>query len=406
MSKHSSPTRLLLKDVLLGTAFLYLVYFLLAFVPINLKVFHSIKLALKDFKFTDIYYSKLHKNEKQQPTGELVLVNIGRANRSEIAATIEYITMGKPQVMGLDVYFSSLKDERGDTILQQAISKAESSTQVVHAGILGQEGEQWIYKQSNDLFFTSQTPSYINLVQAESKPTIRYFEPFKKSGNQELESFSAAIVKAFDAEKYESLKSRHKKKEYIHYVGNVEKFNVLDYRMLDSSFDFRTAFENKIVLLGFLGDTLNMPYDVEDKFFTPLNDKYVGRSNPDMYGLVIHANIIEMVLRERYLNTPSSWLVWLLSLVFVVLHVWAFVYFYVKQHIWFHLVAKILQLITAALIVYVSLCLHEHWRVVLDTGLFTLPVVLSVDVLYFYDGLVKFLHKKWGFTTYFMHGHH
>lgn len=406
MNKHSKDTRLLLKDVILGTVFLYLIYFLLAIVPINLKVFHSIKLALKDFKFTDIYYSKLHKNEKQQPTGEIVLVNIGRANRAQISQTIEAVSSGNPKVLGLDVYFSSRNDAHADSLLKQAISKAESITRVVHAGFLGQEEEQWVYKKSNDAFFTSQTPSYINLMQAESKPTIRYFEPFKKSGGQELESFSVAVVKAFDAEKYEVLKKRHKKKEYIHYVGNEEKFNVLDYRMLDSTFDVRAAFENKIVLLGFLGDTLNMPYDIEDKFFTPLNDKYVGRSNPDMYGLVIHANIIEMVLRERYLNAPPSWLVWLFSLVFVILHVWAFVYFYVKQHIWFHLVAKILQLITAGLIVYISLYLHETWRIILDTSLFTLPVVLSVDVLYFYDGLVKFLHKKWGFSTYFMYGHH
>ena len=306
----------------------------------------------------------------------------------------------------MDVYFASRNDEYADSLLKQAIFKAESITRVVHAGVLGQKGEQWVYQKSNDVFFTTKSPSYINLMQAESKPTIRYFEPFKKSEGQELESFSAAVVKAFDAEKYEELKKRHKKKEYIHYVGNQEKFNVLDYRMLDSTFDVRAAFENKIVLLGFLGDTLNMSYDIEDKFFTPLNDKYLGRSIPDMYGLVIHANIIEMMLREHYLNAPPYWLVGVLSLVFVILHVWAFVYFYVKKHIWFHLVAKILQLITAGLIVYISLYLHETWRIILDTNLFTLPVVLLVDVLYFYDGLVKFLHKKLGFTTYFMHGHH
>ena len=60
--------------------------------------------------------------------------------------------------------------------------------------------------------------------------------------------------------------------------------------------------KDKIVLLGFMGINLN-DKTFEDIFFTPLNERYAGKSFPDMYGVVIQANIISMILNKKYINT-------------------------------------------------------------------------------------------------------
>jgi CHASE2 domain-containing sensor protein len=52
--------------------------------------------------------------------------------------------------------------------------------------------------------------------------------------------------------------------------------------------------------LGFLGEIIG-DYVPGDIFFTPLNKKIIGRSLPDMYGVVVHANIIKMILDKEFI---------------------------------------------------------------------------------------------------------
>ncbi|NJM93588.1 MAG: CHASE2 domain-containing protein [Cytophagales bacterium] len=59
------------------------------------------------------------------------------------------------------------------------------------------------------------------------------------------------------------------------------------------------------MIFGYLGESFN---DVswEDKFYTPLNKTYAGKANPDMYGVVIHANIVSMILNHDYVYTMAE----------------------------------------------------------------------------------------------------
>jgi CHASE2 domain-containing sensor protein len=58
--------------------------------------------------------------------------------------------------------------------------------------------------------------------------------------------------------------------------------------------------------MGFLGPKLG---DIvrEDIFFTAMNEQFVGKSYPDMYGVVVHANIISMIGEEDYLASLPGW---------------------------------------------------------------------------------------------------
>lgn len=58
-----------------------------------------------------------------------------------------------------------------------------------------------------------------------------------------------------------------------------------------------------------MGDPTGNPYDVEDKHFTPLNPVVGGKSIPDMFGVVIHANIISMLIKGDFMYRISNfWL--------------------------------------------------------------------------------------------------
>ena len=39
-----------------------------------------------------------------------------------------------------------------------------------------------------------------------------------------------------------------------------------------------------------------------------MNIQYVGKSYPDMYGVVVHANIISMIMEEDFINTVPEWI--------------------------------------------------------------------------------------------------
>jgi len=92
-------------------------------------------------------------------------------------------------------------------------------------------------------------------------------------------------------------------KRNVHYIQmDIDKF-VRDSSIYDSAY-----FKNKIVLIGFCGETPNS-FSMNDRYFTPLNQQYTGRSLPDMFGVVIHANIISMLLEKSFINEVPHFII-------------------------------------------------------------------------------------------------
>ncbi|MCI0751067.1 MAG: CHASE2 domain-containing protein, partial [Flammeovirgaceae bacterium] len=118
---------------------------------------------------------------------------------------------------------------------------------------------------------------------------------------------------------------RDKKEEIINYRGNIVdwhgasnypgRYMVLDAdQALDTNQFVPSMIKGKIVMLGFLGaDLRDTSWD--DKFFTPLNTKYAGKARPDMYGVVVHANAVSMILNEDYVNEIPLWLQYVLAVI-------------------------------------------------------------------------------------------
>jgi len=159
-----------------------------------------------------------------------------------------------------------------------------------------------------------------------------------------------------------------------------------------------SAIKGKIALLGYVNRD---PNDILDKKFTPMNKRYSGKSTPDMNGIVIHANIISMVLDKNYIKKLPLWIAWLFAIIIGWLHMSFFIHYYLENHIWFHLAAKIAQLASAIFFVYLGIFLFDQFRIKLDMKLTLIVIVMAVDVIYFYEAWATWMHKKYNYKTVF-----
>jgi CHASE2 domain-containing sensor protein len=125
-----------------------------------------------------------------------------------------------------------------------------------------------------------------------------------------------------------------------------------------------------------------------------------------MNGVIIQANIISMMLDGRYIHEMPHWLVYLLAFLIGWVHIAVFIRYYIDKHIWFHLVAKIAQLVSAIFFVYLGLLCFDWFDLHLNMTLTIAIIVLAIDVIYFYEALMLWLHKKFNIKTIFTLNHH
>jgi CHASE2 domain-containing sensor protein len=118
--------------------------------------------------------------------------------------------------------------------------------------------------------------------------------------------------------------------------------------VMTENFD-STLFKDKIVIMGFLGEHFGDPA-WEDKYFTPLNKSVAGRANPDMFGPVIHANTVIMILNEDYIDEFEDWHKYLIAFVLCILTVALFKVIDDKLPIWYDGLSVITQIVIIILI--------------------------------------------------------
>ena len=75
-SYHNLIKYLYERDTILATSWVFIFIFVLGSIPINLTVLNPIKLALKDFEYNDLKYSKLR--SKNSLDKNVVIVNISQ----------------------------------------------------------------------------------------------------------------------------------------------------------------------------------------------------------------------------------------------------------------------------------------------------------------------------------------
>lgn len=392
----------ILLDSILGTAFIFfLIGVVFRFSAFGIfDVLDPIGDALKDVETTDIVFSQFRGETKADDN--IVLVNIGLLPRAGIAEQINIINKYNPRVIGLDCFFEYPKDPIGDSLLAVAISKSQN---IVLASKLSECGE--VKGECDTLigsipYFTQYASSlgFANLISdAESQDqfkTNRTFTASEKVKGEKQSAFAVELVKYYSPEKVDALFKRDNDYEVINYRGYGRlggKFFSLDVAdVFMENFD-PSVIEDKIVLFGFLGSDFS-DNSWEDKYYTPLNENYAGRTNPDMFGMTIHANIISMILNEDYIDVMSDWLSIGTSILLCFLNVYLFTIIYKKKQLWYDGLTKMIQIFEVILILFLIILIFHEFQYKLNITLGIVAILLAGDALEVYQGVINNLYKK------------
>lgn len=381
-----------------------LVFFIIALfslIPFNTEIFNPIKEVIRDFKFTDLYYSKL-RDSSNLFDREVVLVNIANSDRAEIAEIINNLNTHDPKVIALDILFMDLKESYSDSLLKAAF-KSTGDKLVLSSYLEEDQGKYALF--NSNYWFGEYDNGYANFVGSNPKTsTIRYFRPSTEVNGLIQNSFAYAIVDHFSPDKNEALIKRDNKTERINYLGNYDKFVHFDAIEVNAANPDLSIIKDKIVMLGYMGPSIGVK-TFEDIYFTPLNQEIAGRSFPDTYGIVIHANVVSMVLREDYINQMSKIFSYFIAFFICYLHVILFTYYFVNSHVWNNMVAKLAQIVTSILLLYIIFIFYSKVHYEMKSTLIIVSIILSVDVLYLYDSIVVYIFKKSGKRSYFIVEH-
>jgi len=360
--------------------------------------------AINDFTLDDIVFSKIRKDTVQggNPTiidERVVLINIGYLDRKSIAEEIEIVNKYNPKVVGLDVFFRSPKGEDQDSSLEIALSKTHNLVMVTKLNNYNKTKDQFdTVETSYSGFMTVAKKGYGNLVTEgdDEEVTCRSFSPIRKVKNELELAFAVRVVQMYDRGAAHQFSYRNNDEEFINYRRNIRGgtggYYTFDYDDLKSG-EGLDLLTDKIVIFGFLGNKLN-PKDIEDKFYTPMNRQYVGRAFADMYGAVIHANIISMILDKDYINPTPTWVSWVVAIVFCLFNTILFSYLLHNNNTWYGASTKLIQVIEILLIATFTVYALHFLRIKIDLTLTTIIVALIGDLLeIYYSVIVRFFEK-------------
>ena len=402
---------LLYRDAFFATIFVIALYLLLKLVILNIHFLEPGHEEKKDFEMTDLVYSKFSSENKNGVSvtdrdTNIVMVNIGNLTRKEIAELLDSINSHNPKVIALDVLFSANKQD-DDTSLATVLKKI--SNKLVMVGMLAydeQENASGI-ESSQSQFNVGAKIGYTNFVTNSMLSVVRYFAPFTKVGNEEVPAFPVAIAEKYNPALIEKLKRRGNEKEIINYQYTQKNIYAYDHKdITDQNSGALSNLMGKIVLVGYLGSDLDHVV-TEDYHYTPMNEGKNKKTDPDMSGLAIHANIISMILHGKYISHVPKCLMWTISIILCFLHMIFFIQYFVKKHLWFHLYFKTIQFVSSAIIIGIAVGLYGKWDLRMETEILLAPILLSVDALYFFEPLMLWLNKKRGIKTYLimLHDH-
>jgi CHASE2 domain-containing sensor protein len=378
-------------DNFLITALVFVFIGALFFIPANVDFLNPLGQALGDFETTDLVFSQLRDENSVEADTNIVIVNIGELNRAEIAQQLEIINQYEPAVVGLDAFFRKEKSPELDDPLQQALLKTKNLVLASKLTKFNEEKERFDSLEfSHPKFAQFGTPGFVNVItnDEESFRTSREISFKESSGDSTHLSFAAQIIKAFKNDAFKKLEARNNETEIINFRGNYKKFYALDVAdVLDPEAEL-SFLKGKIVLMGFLGENFEKP-SLEDVFFTPLNENYAGRSYPDMYGVVIHANAISMALAGNYIDAMPLWLSIFAAVGICFLNVAGLSYIFKNHSKWFGGETMIFLLFETVVLVFLVVMVFSYFRYQLDLTLAMFCVALSSTVLDIYYSFVK-----------------
>lgn len=380
--------RLIYPHSLIVTCLMFVLIWVLDIIRINLHFLNPFNETIRDYEITDIVYSRL-RDEKTKFDDRIVLVNTGRPNRDTLRMVVDRMVDAGARVIAIDVMLSEQKNHYSDSLLRRSLQRIENTVLAIELSGYNLETDKLEYQTGCDTFFCDYVYSgYINFVVSDTGSTVRYFSPRQKNDDGDYLAFSTLTAKLFDPKAAERLFKRNKEVEEIYYFGNEAQFFQYESKDIldpDATDIVNKRVRDKIVLIGFLG---NYAYD-DDRHYTPLNYHYTARNTPDMYGVVIHANIIRMILDCSYVRELSPWANLMLTFVFCYFNIHLYYEVFRRVSLPYQFITRFLQLGEIILLFFVVAFLFHFYRIKMDVAYWITALLLTFDAVKFYDNGIR-----------------
>ncbi len=397
------------------------VFVLLAVFPllVTSPIFNPFKNALSDFNITDIYFSKILPTLDIPKETDIVIINTGipTSNGIELignftlAKLISKVNEYSPTTVGINQILKKDTSEQGEFInyyLKNTLD--ETKNLVLKCRLSNYNIENDAYGQiakSDSMFLGNAVIGATNYLKEKDKrySTIRDFYPKLKYSSQDKSknndityySFGLLLAKNFNPNAIERLLDRKNSKETINFIGNKEKFEIIDAVDVLEDYVDMNIFKNKIVLLAPL-DTSGTSDELDRIYYTPLNERSAGRTFADMYEVIIQANIISMLLTDRYFDEMSDNLSYFCAFVLCYINLALFKYISDKNKKLFEISALIIFSLTSIFIAYATVHFFYEYKYELRLTLAIVTSALSLFVFEIYYDTVKPLVLR--FFTY------
>jgi CHASE2 domain-containing sensor protein len=411
----------------------------------NFDVLNPLDQAFSDFELTDIVFS--HLREQPAPNNDITVVNIGELDRLGIAMLVDSINLHQPKVMALDIRFFKNKDPYADSVLASCFSRVKTlvlankletpnadgirfdsihypiplfrqySAATGFVNVISEGDESYktlrnmnvkeVYnKKYKSEYVRTYTKTWeVDTIVFGEKTRLKLTQDFVINRNYYKDttviSFPVTIARHYNSSKFEKLMARGSNFEITNYRGNIDTradvtqnakifITAVDWNMiLDTVRGYDpSVFNGKIVLLGYLGDHIGSN-KWEDKYHTPLNSIYIGKSAPDMYGVMGHANGIAMVLAEDYVNNLPDWVTLLINLLFIYINIIIYSWMFLRLEMWWDGASLVATLVQVSLIIVASLAVFNKYSYKLDFTLLIVALFLCGNFIEFYFGLIK-----------------
>lgn len=386
-------SRYLKRDTFICTILTILTTGIFYFFFINISFLDPFEKAFKDFSLSDVYYSENIKDS--EVSNKIILVNVEHHDRLNIAKALKKIGNQSPKAIGIDIIFKDKKNAKSDSILKKALLNNDN---IITSFYLE---DNTVVK--NDSFFDTpnQTSGFINLSFSDNESAVvRDFTGVKSLNDRPNYSLALQLaIKSGYIKPNENL-DKFEDKLLINYTGNQSSFLIFEIDEILNN-EGIPALKNSIVLLGYLGTPTGNKYDIEDKLFTPLNSKFVGKSVPDMYGLLIHANIVNMLIQDDLILKIPNFISYILAAVLCFFMTLFTLKIEKRSSLLYQVMVKLLQLVVTIILLYISIVLLKI-NVHLNITPIIFLTILGIEMVAYYVFLFHYLKKRFQWKSYLL----
>lgn len=321
-----------------------------------------------DFRITDLYAQVAESRPVRQFDDRIVLVDIGHADRSEIAEYLQILSFCDPKAVGIDINFGRPTDAMTDSVLTEALAMLPQA--ILPLGVEDCGDDRFRITDCPFFYSDASNRAYgvVNLPSEKENASIREFATdYKIEGRGKTPSFVMALADMGGEGASAEARKRGNQHETIDYPSR--EFRIIPIEEIEQNAE---ALAGRYVLVGAMVESTDM-------HSTPINSY--------MAGMQIHAYSLSTLLDRKWFAAMPTWIdyVTAMALCFVVLFSALTITNLIRG-----LTLRLIQIFLLFLIVWIGyglyidraiVCDFSHTLIMLAFGLLALDVWNGIEGL-------------------------